>query len=233
MAAAADVFGDVDAGLFHGEHSAGGVGAGGAAEISAAFAGGAAEVGDCFLRGERSCVRGVLPGDSSHHLMERERASLAHGPAEAPGAAEDRTAMLVEYLGDHDAECPLCGYNLRGLTEPRCPECGKGIGFTVTLAEPYLRAWVALAAASFCSAGVGLFFALLMTPRGALPVGEAERALLMAMLSWFWANIPLAGVVLWLRRPFLRLGRAAQRTLAVAAWLISVAAFLVVAGILF
>ena len=21
-------------------------------------------------------------------------------------------------------ECPLCLYNLRGLTEPRCPECG-------------------------------------------------------------------------------------------------------------
>jgi hypothetical protein len=23
-----------------------------------------------------------------------------------------------------DAFCPLCNYNLRGLTEPRCPECG-------------------------------------------------------------------------------------------------------------
>lgn len=24
----------------------------------------------------------------------------------------------------HDVTCPLCGYNLRGLTDPRCPECG-------------------------------------------------------------------------------------------------------------
>src|SRR5579884_3246062 len=23
-----------------------------------------------------------------------------------------------------DVHCPLCGYNLRGLSEPRCPECG-------------------------------------------------------------------------------------------------------------
>src|SRR5687768_524801 len=23
-----------------------------------------------------------------------------------------------------DVHCPLCGYNLSGLTEPRCPECG-------------------------------------------------------------------------------------------------------------
>jgi len=25
----------------------------------------------------------------------------------------------------HDVTCPLCGYNLRGLTEARCPECGS------------------------------------------------------------------------------------------------------------
>src|SRR5687768_8144850 len=25
---------------------------------------------------------------------------------------------------DHDVACPLCGYNLRGLADPRCPECG-------------------------------------------------------------------------------------------------------------
>lgn len=26
----------------------------------------------------------------------------------------------------HDVICPLCGYNLRGLNTPRCPECGFG-----------------------------------------------------------------------------------------------------------
>src|SRR5262245_24135568 len=25
---------------------------------------------------------------------------------------------------ERDVPCPLCDYNLRGLTEPRCPECG-------------------------------------------------------------------------------------------------------------
>src|SRR5262245_60898704 len=25
---------------------------------------------------------------------------------------------------DRDVLCPLCEYNLRGLVEPRCPECG-------------------------------------------------------------------------------------------------------------
>jgi hypothetical protein len=26
----------------------------------------------------------------------------------------------------HDVVCPLCDYNLRGLVDPRCPECGAG-----------------------------------------------------------------------------------------------------------
>jgi hypothetical protein len=28
-----------------------------------------------------------------------------------------------------DIECPLCDYNLRGLCEPRCPECGYGFAW--------------------------------------------------------------------------------------------------------
>src|SRR5689334_1067676 len=24
-----------------------------------------------------------------------------------------------------DLACPMCGYNLRGLVDPRCPECGR------------------------------------------------------------------------------------------------------------
>ena len=29
--------------------------------------------------------------------------------------------------GDHETRCRRCGHILRGLTEPRCPECGEGI----------------------------------------------------------------------------------------------------------
>jgi hypothetical protein len=42
-----------------------------------------------------------------------------------------------------DVTCPLCGYNLRGLTEPRCPECGHAFKWRALLDEsswrhPYL-----------------------------------------------------------------------------------------------
>lgn len=29
--------------------------------------------------------------------------------------------------GDYETRCRRCGYILRGLTEPRCPECGERI----------------------------------------------------------------------------------------------------------
>src|SRR4051812_9296702 len=31
----------------------------------------------------------------------------------------------------HDVRCPLCDYNLRGLTDPRCPECGHRFDWAV------------------------------------------------------------------------------------------------------
>jgi len=48
--------------------------------------------------------------------------------------------VLIDWLKDRDAACPLCAYNIRGLTTPRCPECGQVLRLSVTLAEPYLKA---------------------------------------------------------------------------------------------
>lgn len=39
---------------------------------------------------------------------------------------------------DHDVLCPLCEYNLRGLTEPRCPECGYAFAWPEVL-DPQRR----------------------------------------------------------------------------------------------
>src|SRR5687768_3906637 len=39
-----------------------------------------------------------------------------HPNAAAPPAAEN--------AAEQDVPCPMCDYNLRGLIEPRCPECG-------------------------------------------------------------------------------------------------------------
>ena len=54
-------------------------------------------------------------------------------PALAPPPdAPDWGAVLEEI------RCPLCGYNLKGLTEPRCPECGYRFKWPELL-DPNLR----------------------------------------------------------------------------------------------
>ena len=70
--------------------------------------------------------------------------------------------FILAYLRTHDALCPLCHYNLRNLTVPRCPECGREIRIQVGLKEPYLRAMVTLLVALCLSAGGGLFSFLIM-----------------------------------------------------------------------
>jgi hypothetical protein len=50
--------------------------------------------------------------------MNRRGAELSISPTPAPAAPPDWPAI------DYDVFCPLCEYNLRGLIESRCPECG-------------------------------------------------------------------------------------------------------------
>jgi hypothetical protein len=65
---------------------------------------------------------------------------------ESPAAAESTLARarewldrrghgnrrrILDYLAEHDAPCPNCTYNLRGMTTPRCPECGHEPDITI------------------------------------------------------------------------------------------------------
>jgi len=42
----------------------------------------------------------------------------------APTSSGQPTDAPANDLVERDVNCPMCGYNLRGLIEPRCPECG-------------------------------------------------------------------------------------------------------------
>lgn len=48
-------------------------------------------------------------------------------------------ARVRAYLDAHDARCGQCGHTLKGLRDPRCPECG------VELFARRMRTWLALA----------------------------------------------------------------------------------------
>ncbi|MEM9662323.1 MAG: hypothetical protein AAF937_08435 [Planctomycetota bacterium] len=54
--------------------------------------------------------------------------------------AWNSTDQLKAYLVDRDVPCPGCGYNLRGVAEPVCPECGTLVDIEEWLVnEQHLR----------------------------------------------------------------------------------------------
>jgi hypothetical protein len=50
----------------------------------------------------------------------------------------DEQQFLQDFLSQRDWPCPICNYNLRGLTRSRCPECGEVLALQVNVAEPKL-----------------------------------------------------------------------------------------------
>jgi len=136
-------------------------------------------------------------------------------PDPAPAALSSEERHLLAYLRDRDAACPLCGYNLRALTLPRCPECGKALKLTVGLVEPFLKAWIACAAATCLSAGTGVFIIIVIQMGGGTP-GFPSWLVAIGFFS-FPAMIPVAVVVLLCRRPFLKRSRQTQIILAIVA----------------
>ena len=69
--------------------------------------------------------------------------------------------MLLDFLREHDAACPVCGYNLRALTRPICPECGNELVLTVGAARLRLG-WLLAAVAPGFFSGIAAFFVLVM-----------------------------------------------------------------------
>jgi hypothetical protein len=44
-----------------------------------------------------------------------------------PDPHTDAATRLRDYLANHDALCPYCKYNLRGIRSNRCPECAANL----------------------------------------------------------------------------------------------------------
>lgn len=67
--------------------------------------------------------------------------------------------LLRAYLARTEVDCPWCGHGLRGIAEPRCPECGRPIELALraTTAD---RSWTLCLLAAGTGAGTGLSMGL-------------------------------------------------------------------------
>ena len=102
-----------------------------------------------------------------------------------------------------DIACPLCGYNLRGLAEPRCPECGFAFAWSDLVdakrdRHPWLfehagrqppRPWRRLRAfvATYVRTALPWRFWRAVTPANPVHVGRL-------LVYWAIAAVPLLGV---------------------------------------
>ena len=128
-----------------------------------------------------------------------------------PGPAGDAAPdpLLLEYVRDRDVACPVCGYNVRNLTTPRCPECGEQLALHLAPVEPKLGLWLAMLVPLLLGAGLGLLFIILWSFKGSPSRRE------MPVIVSFILCVPLAAVAIATRRRFMRLGRGVRISLAV------------------
>jgi hypothetical protein len=77
-----------------------------------------------------SLLAGMLPGASSNKFYMVLTDALLGAAFAAPGVIV-ATALVLrvheQAPPDGKTRCGNCGHALRGLREPRCPECGKRI----------------------------------------------------------------------------------------------------------
>jgi hypothetical protein len=137
----------------------------------------------------------------------------------------DAVDQLLGYLHGRDVPCPLCGYNLRDLTQARCPECRHDLTLTVGVTRPrFVWLLVTLTPSMFSGIAAGL---LLIPILVALWIGgERPPWPVVAAETFGWLSA-LAGLLLVGRRyVFLRQSQSVQRRWAVGAWALHVGAFM-------
>jgi hypothetical protein len=129
----------------------------------------------------------------------------------SPAVAEPHTpSLLVAYLADRDAPCPVCSYNLRGLADaagsaPVCPECASELHLEVGSENLRLGAWllavISLALALGFDGVVTILLTIVLIVAGR-PPSPAEFQIVITVLSCFvlLAGAAGGGIALLVRR---------------------------------
>ncbi|MHC4272100.1 MAG: hypothetical protein ACYTGE_05675 [Planctomycetota bacterium] len=136
----------------------------------------------------------------------------------------DEVAHLLAYVHGRDVPCPLCGYNLRDLTQARCPECRQDLALTVGVTRLQFGWLIVTIVPSMFS---GIAAGLLLIPMLMVLFIGAERPPwpIVAAEAFGWLSTIAALLLLHRRYVFLRQPLAVQRCWGVGAWVVHVGAF--------
>src|SRR3954470_8217127 len=107
----------------------------------------------------------TFPRPSNQRVHFRTSGTVMPNVGQMPPAASSRAAtsraeeLLLEFLREHEAPCPVCGYNLKALVRPVCPECGQELVLAVGAARLRLG-WLFAALAPGFFSGIAAVFGL-------------------------------------------------------------------------
>lgn len=139
----------------------------------------------------------------------------------------DETELLLAFLCSRDAGCPRCGYNLRDLTRPVCPECEEPLKLSVGVYRFRFEWYLATIVPCVFSGLSAPFFTFVLVLTWVAQRGFAP---------WFlWATAVFGflsggvGITLFFyRRQFLRLTNEKQRAWAIAMWFVHLLIFILI-----
>jgi hypothetical protein len=139
-------------------------------------------------------------------------------------ASADPHDHLRAFVAGRDVPCPSCNYNLRDLTDSRCPECGQRLELRVGLSEPRLGLWIAGVVGLAAGAGFNLLL-LVYVGLEVLQPPKRMGGILGTFVMVNGAGLLIMGASLacWLyfRRPFRRLGAPHRVLLVLGCWLMA------------
>ena len=125
------------------------------------------------------------------------------------------TELLLAFLRERDHDCPRCGYNLRNLTQPVCPECREELVLKVGVSKLRLYWLIATLAPGMFSGIAAALFVLICLLEGPPPTSMWEPWALFVFLVV--SGLVAFSIALRTRR-FLNQSDGAQLTWALVIW---------------
>jgi uncharacterized paraquat-inducible protein A len=145
-----------------------------------------------------------------------------HGVDDAQ--ANEETRLLLEFLHDRDATCPACGYNLRNLSRPVCPECRQDL--TLTVGARRIRfEWLIVAIAPGIFSGITAGLLLGLSAFARLYDGTWPDWPFWALDAFGFASGAMSIFLFVSRYRFIRQRQSVQRAWALLIWAAHVLAF--------
>lgn len=136
----------------------------------------------------------------------------------------DAEDLLLQFVTERDATCPLCGYNVRNLTRPVCPECRQRLELRVGVAEIKIGWYLATLIPCAFSGILAVLLTAMMIVASVL--GGVPPWFVYAMLVFGWLSGLIGVLLIENRLRFLKQARSAQRTWAMLMWTIHILVFL-------